>query len=139
MTILIQIYFDGGCRPTNPGNKYGSYEVVLNSDTIQLVSQVELGWGTNNEAEFDMLLLALQFAVSSCADYGYSLYQTSIEVFTDSTIVANRINNRAIGGKGEPAQRMGRLTKCCLHYMDQFSSAITYWQRREANVTRFGH
>ena len=59
----LTIRFDGGCRPTNPGNKYGSYEISLNGRQLSLVSRMELGHGTNNEAEFQILNRALGWVV----------------------------------------------------------------------------
>ena len=58
----VEIYFDGGCLG-NPGQKYGSFQVKLDGREIVKRSRVDFGFGTNNEAEFNALKLALDEAV----------------------------------------------------------------------------
>jgi ribonuclease HI len=58
----VEIYFDGGCLG-NPGQKYGSFQVKLDGKEIVKRSRVDFGFGTNNEAEFNALKLALDEAV----------------------------------------------------------------------------
>ena len=43
----------------NPGQKYGSFQVKLDGKEILKRSRVDFGFGTNNEAEFNALKLAL--------------------------------------------------------------------------------
>jgi hypothetical protein len=57
-----EIYFDGGCLG-NPGQKYGSFQVKLDGTEVLKRSRVDFGFGTNNEAEFNALKLALDEAV----------------------------------------------------------------------------
>ena len=54
----VEIYFDGGCLG-NPGKKYGSFQVKLDGKEILKRTRVQFGHGTNNEAEFNALKLAL--------------------------------------------------------------------------------
>lgn len=148
MTELLQVYFDGGCRPTNPGNKYGSYEIVLNGKSVVKVSRIEFGWGTNNEAEFNALDAALFFCVDNLKSYGFPFDRYNVEVFTDSTVVYNRIlkhnrifkrNYGAYFGKEEFRNRMAVLALKCLIQLNLFKSWTIQWKRREFNVKRFGH
>lgn len=136
---LIEIHFDGGCRPTNPGNKYGSFEVQLDKKQVCLVSRMELGWGTSNEAEFDILIEALRWTFKQLCLGGFSPSLYEIRLFTDSTIVANRIKNRNCQGKSEPAKRMGNLTRQCLAKLGVFGLWSIQWNGRASNVERFGH
>jgi hypothetical protein len=48
----VEIFFDGGCLG-NPGQKYGSFQVLLDGRPIASRSRVGFGHGTNNEAEFN--------------------------------------------------------------------------------------
>ena len=57
----VEIYFDGGCLG-NPGQKYGSFQIKLDGKEIIKRSRVNFGFGTNNEAEFNALKLALDEA-----------------------------------------------------------------------------
>lgn len=135
----IQIHFDGGCRPTNPGNKYGSYEIVLDGTSIKTESELELGKGTNNEAEFEILIQALTWCLGSLKDYGYPPERYALELFTDSTIVSNRINGRNRSRQDGAQQRMFALSEWCLSLMKQFGRHKIQWVSRERNVERFGH
>src|ERR1017187_2979042 len=90
----IAIHFDGGCQPTNPGNKYGSYEVLLDGVSVKTISEHPLGWGTNNEAEFEILIMALEWGFGSLKDWGFDPQDYRLELFSDSTILVNRLNGR---------------------------------------------
>jgi ribonuclease HI len=135
----IVIRFDGGCRPTNPGNKYGSYSVEMGGQQIALVSRVEFGFGTNNEAEFDALESALKWTVSQLETAGNIPAFFDLEMWSDSTIVANRIagHNRSV--KTEPQQRMNDRAIKCLCVIMLFHSFRIFWNERDNNVSRFGH
>ena len=135
----ITIRFDGGCRPTNPGNKYGSYRVEFLGRLLRHSSQFELGWGTNNEAEFEALLEALKWVRDTLANEGYNAADFSVRLLTDSTILMNRINGRNRANKSEPQQRMFRLSAACLDYLKPFAGFLVHWRSRHENVVVFGH
>jgi len=135
----LTIRFDGGCRPTNPGNKYGSYEVTLNGRQISLVSRMELGHGTNNEAEFQILNRALGWVVEQISMAGNTPDDFILELFTDSTIVVNRLTGKYNKCKSEAQKRMAECSSHCLKYMVRFKSFHVQWNSREYNVQRFGH
>lgn len=136
----IIICFDGGCRPKNPGNKYGSFEVNLNGRQVRLESRFELGWGTNNEAEFEALEAALNWTVIELARSGNNPAQFDLMLYSDSTIVVNRMNNgRNWKSKNEPQIRMAERAARCRRFTDQFKSCRAKWNPRDANVARFGH
>lgn len=138
MTV-ITIRFDGGCQPTNPGNKYGSFQVEMNGFVVHRTHRIQLGYGTNNEAEFEMLLMALEWTRNQLQREGLDCSRYHLEMMTDSMIVRNRVSGRNRTNKTEPQQRMNRLANACLEYLKDFGGYEIIWNRREANVVLFGH
>jgi len=135
----ITIRFDGGCRPTNPGNKYGSFEVCFNGRQVILVSRQEFGWGTNNEAEFDAFEAALKWTIKNLEASGNKANDFSLMAFSDSTIVVNRMKRKATSGKSEPQKRMANCCAKCLNYTKTFGEFNIQWNGRQHNVNIFGH
>ncbi len=139
----IRIYFDGGCSP-NPGNKYGSYEVLLEDYPILKKLRLEFGYGTNNEAEFNALRAALEDLRHWSVITGFDLSEASVIVTTDSTIVRNRLMGKNRIHKKQSwkgaSERMFKLASdILLNYGGLFHSFTVEWKPREANVSRFGH
>src|SRR5229473_116291 len=91
---VIKLYFDGGCSP-NPGGKYGSFEVVFQSRSV-LLQRLHLGYGTNNEAEFETLEAALIALLGFLDGNDLAAGDYAIEIFTDSTIVRDRMMGKNI-------------------------------------------
>ena len=139
MNQSITIAFDGGCKPTNPGNKYGSFEVMMNSRSVFKASRIELGHGTSNEAEFDSLQAALDWTVDDLAKAGLDPSVFTVRLFTDSLILTNRLKARKCDGKGEAAKRIGKLTRRALAQLTKFHLWAVEWHSRTNNVARFGH
>lgn len=55
----MKIYFDGGCQP-NPGKM----EAAVVSECYTLMMHIDnLGHGTNNEAEWSGMIMAINFAI----------------------------------------------------------------------------
>ena len=134
-----EIYFDGGCLG-NPGQKYGSFQVKLDGKEIVKRSRVNFGFGTNNEAEFNALKLALDEAVRSFQEKAIELKSLSLVIETDSTIVRNRLVVKNVIFKKYPSsQRMFALASECLGVMNQFGKFQVIWKGRANNVERFGH
>ena len=135
----VEIYFDGGCLG-NPGKKYGSFQVKLDGKEILKRSRVNFGFGTNNEAEFNALILALDEAVGWFQSKSTDLKTLSLTVETDSTIVRNRLVVKNVVFKKYPSsQRMFALANECLAVMNQFGNFQVNWKGRANNVERFGH
>ena len=138
-TRRVEIYFDGGCLG-NPGQKYGSFQVKLDGKEILKRSRVKFGHGTNNEAEFNALQLALDEAVKRLQSEAIDLKSISLQVETDSTIVRNRLVVKNVVFKQYPSsQRMFALANGCLDVMKQFGKFNVVWKGRANNVKRFGH
>lgn len=141
--MKLIIHFDGGCRG-NPGDMYGSFSVEYEGFEL-FRSIADFGHGTNNQAEF----IALERALTWCLDYCMSAEtlnprETELEIFTDSTIVQNRINNRNYQPSKkfrftDGAKRMTEHAAKCHKLLDQFKGFTCHWNSREVNVEKFGH
>jgi len=135
----VEIYFDGGCLG-NPGKKYGSFQVKLDGKEILKRSRASFGFGTNNEAEFNALKLALDEAAGWFQSHSTDLKTFSLIIETDSTIVRNRLVVKNVIFKKYPSsQRMFALANECLAVMNQFGDFQVNWKGRSNNVERFGH
>ncbi len=134
-----EIFFDGGCLG-NPGQKYGSFQVKLDGKAILKRNRVNFGFGTNNEAEFNALKLALDEAVVWFQAKAIDLKSLSLAIETDSTIVRNRLVVKNVIFKKYPSsERMFALANECLGVMNQFGKFDVIWKGRANNVERFGH
>jgi|ERR1017187_7428997 ribonuclease HI len=135
----VEIFFDGGCHG-NPGQKYGSFKVLLDGKQVVGRSRVDFGQGTNNEAEFNALQMALDELKDFFAKNNLDLSQCELVVETDSTIVRNRlmVKNKILK-KYPRSAVMFELASRCLEVMRQFDRFSVEWKRRDANVERFGH
>lgn len=138
-TGKVEIFFDGGCLG-NPGQKYGSFQVKLDGREILKRSRVGFGFGTNNEAEFNALNLALTEVVGWLQAKAIELKSLSLAIETDSTIVRNRLVVKNVIFKKYPSsQRMFALASECLGIMSRFARFEVVWKGRASNVERFGH
>jgi ribonuclease HI len=135
------IHFDGGCSP-NPGAKYGSYSIQLGEFYIERV-RFDLGHGTNNEAEFESLLMALKELSKAAFKANVPHDTMSVSIFTDSTIVRNwlqrfeRFNPSKC--KNERRLAMSKLAAQCVEMLKYFQSFSIEWNSRDVNVQKFGH
>jgi ribonuclease HI len=140
---VAQIYFDGGCGPTNPGNKYGSFELRINGGIVDGKNRATFGRGTNNEAEFDALLLAMEALNNYYLSYFIDPDSVRVAIQTDSTIVRNWLNrfhkfNRS-KCKNERRLVMADYAGKCIERLKPFHSFNIEWKGRAENVARFGH
>jgi len=86
----IGIVFDGGSRG-NPGQGYGSYVMRWPGEQQQIV---RLRFGnrvTNNEAEYDTLIAALEAVLKRLRDGGADPKTARLEVRGDSQLVINQV------------------------------------------------
>lgn len=140
--MKIEIRFDGGCKP-NPGMKYGSFNVLIDHTEVLRQSRVELGPGTNNEAEFNTLEMALYRTLKLLADGQRDPGDYRVRILTDSTIVRNRLvgkNRLKVFPKSkESSLRMISEASKILKALCIFSSWSICWVPRQQNVLNFGH
>jgi ribonuclease HI len=136
--VNITIYFDGGCQP-NPGQMYGSYSIAI--DGSEAISTTEdFGHGTNNVAEFEALYRAINRTISLLEVRGVKPQHCRMNIFTDSTIVRNRIRHPNRGdNKSEGGKRMTAWTQKCTWLLLQFKTVEINWNPRSVNVQKFGH
>ena len=145
----IKIWFDGGCKP-NPGRKYGSFKATLRSNSIQ-ESTFPLGWGTNNEAEFESLAFALKNILERFDSKKLDPKNFALAIFTDSTIVRNwQLKTETIlrDGRTRPSsyyskdarkKAMYELSVINHHLLQRFGFWSIEWNSRDVNVEKFGH
>lgn len=141
-THRAEIYFDGGCKGNRvgQGQKYGSFEVLLDGQKILSRQRVELGLGSNNEAEFDSLKMALDEMVAWLRSKGLDLKTVSLMIETDSTIVRNRLMvKNKIFPRDPRSSVMFKMAEDCLQVLRQFAEYNVVWKGRQNNVERFGH
>ena len=89
----IEIIFDGGSHG-NPGQGYGSYAARWPGANQQIV---RLRFGervTNNEAEYDTLIAALEATLKRLEDQNADLATASLDIRGDSLLVVNQVTGR---------------------------------------------
>jgi ribonuclease HI len=83
------VIFDGGSRG-NPGPGYGSYSLQFLDEPPQ-VSRLEFGEMTNNEAEYETLIRALEDLLGRLTAIGTDPRQHQVTVQGDSRLVINQV------------------------------------------------
>ncbi len=130
----IVVIFDGGSRG-NPGQGYGSYALRWPGQQQQIV---QLRFGdrvTNNEAEYDTLIAALEAIAQRLADSGAAPNTAKLEVRGDSLLVINQTKGQ--WEAKEPRLRVRRDRVRAL--LKQFGSWQLIHHGREHSVETLGH
>lgn len=142
--MKVTIHFDGGCSP-NPGKMYGSFSLTVDGSEVFSTTQ-DFGQGTNNVAEFMAFHKALlkTLDLCDCNVLNTPARECELEIFTDSMIVRNRINNPEFKVKKKYANsagvlRMNEWQRTCLVLLRLFKAYKITWNSREVNVEKFGH
>lgn len=112
------IYFDGACRG-NPGPMAGG--AVVQMDGGRTVLRGARSHGTNNEAEYEGLLLGLRFAQEHGA--------RTVEVCGDSQLVIRQLE----GTYGVNAENLRPLHREAKRLLRAFRDVRLRWVRREEN------
>jgi len=81
--LRANVYFDGGCAPTNPGHAGFAVVVKYPGRRTRVLSRY-LGIHTNNYAEYTGLITAVKYA----SELGYD----QVKIHSDSLLVVNQIN-----------------------------------------------
>jgi ribonuclease HI len=130
-----RLVFDGGSRG-NPGWGYGSYAIMRLQDGAQRLERLELGDGyTNNEAEYDTLVAALEDLIRRIEEAGRRPEEFGLEVRGDSALVLNQIQGRWQAREPRMQERRDR----CRQLLQRFRAADIEHQPREASVRILGH
>jgi ribonuclease HI len=129
------IVFDGGSRG-NPGQGYGSYALTRLQDGARRLERLEFGGGyTNNEAEYDTLLAALQDLLQRIEEAGRKPGEFSLEIRGDSALVINQLQGRWQAKEARMAERRDRGLKL----LRRFGSVTLKAQPRAESVRVLGH
>lgn len=130
----IQIIFDGGSRG-NPGEGYGSYALDWPGQRRQLV-QLQFGQNvTNNEAEYDTLISALEAVAERLEKSGANPSSARVEAWGDSQLVIKQVNGEWRAKEARLRRRRDRAQKI----LKRFGSWSLRYHRREKSVEVLGH
>jgi ribonuclease HI len=131
----IVLTFDGGSRG-NPGWGYGSYAIQRVSDGAQRLERLDLGDGyTNNEAEYDTLIAALQDLIRRLEAAGRDPGEFALEVRGDSALVMNQLE----GTWQAKEPRMKQRRDQCRRLLGRFGAVKLTAQPRKESVRVLGH
>jgi ribonuclease HI len=130
----IVVIFDGGSRG-NPGQGYGSYALRWPGQPQQIV---QLRFGdrvTNNEAEYDTLIAALEAILQRLEDSGAATNTAKVEVRGDSLLVINQVKGEWEVKEQRLQIRRDRVRKL----LESFGSWQLIHHGREQSVQTLGH
>lgn len=130
----IRIVFDGGSKG-NPGQGYGSYALEWPAYPRQVVRLQFGNRVTNNEAEYDTLISALEAVIKRLTETGADPRSAKVEVWGDSQLVINQVNGEWEANK--PEMRVRRDKARAL--LDRFGTAALRYHGRSNNVEILGH
>ena len=129
---MIQLFFDGSCRPRNPGGHARGGAIILYGDTIKKISKcVGTGDGMScNVAEYAALNNALEWLIYK------KLNDSKIEIFGDSLLVIRQMNHFIESDfKSDPrfSGLYSPYAKSCLSLIEKFTDISFNWIPREQN------
>lgn len=130
----IEIIFDGGSHG-NPGQGYGSYAARWPGANQQIV---RLRFGervTNNEAEYDTLIAALEATLKRLEDQHADLSTASLDIRGDSLLVVNQVMGRWECHEPRLQVRCDRVR----YLLQRFGRWQLTHHRREHSVETLGH
>lgn len=129
------IVFDGGSQG-NPGPGYGSYALTPAGDGKHNLVRLDFGRTmTNNEAEYETLIAALQGLAERVEAVGGSASDLSIEIRGDSALVVHQVE----GTWKTKDDRMRLLRNRVRDLLRRFKAHRLVLQGREASVRVLGH
>lgn len=115
------LWFDGGCRPTNPGvSAFAAIVETWDGDRREVSRP--LGWRTNNYAEYTGLVVGLKVAI----DMGV----TDIEIVTDSQLVEGHLTK----GWKRNIDELRVLISEAEKLLTKFQQWEIKWTKRTGNV-----
>lgn len=128
--LPVQIVFDGGSRG-NPGQGYGSYQLTVRNKAEAPQRLTFASDYTNNEAEYDTLIEALEAVVRRAKDPS----RVQLEIRGDSQLVINQIN----GTWRAKDARMQERKEHVLALLKRMGSWCASWHPRGRSVKALGH
>lgn len=116
-----QAWFDGAAEPTNPGPRGIGGLLVSPDKTERVEISRAIGYGTNNEAEYEALIAVLESALEKGVEY--------LLVHGDSALVINQ----TMGDWQVKSPNLFGFCRKCKELARQFKSCKFRWIRREQN------
>lgn len=133
--IRVRLVFDGGSKG-NPGQGYGSYALLWPGQPQPEIIRLTFGNRvTNNEAEYDTLINALQDLVNRVQAAGGAPTQLFVEIWGDSQLVVNQVNGAWKINKAPLQARCNQVRGL----LQQFGFAALNYHPREESVALLGH
>ena len=133
-TEPIRIVFDGGSRG-NPGEGYGSFALDWPARPREVV---QLNFGdrvTNNEAEYDTLIAALETVRDRLVEHQIDPMSTSLSIWGDSLLVCSQVRG---DWKCKEPRLQVRLNRA-LDLLSSFGQPELNHHPREKSVEILGH
>lgn len=128
--VPITLVFDGGSRG-NPGQGYGSYQLTVNGKA-ELPKRLQFSaQHTNNEAEYDTLLAALEAIVRRAKDPR----RVDLQIRGDSQLVIKQITG--VWKAKDP--RMNERVRRVQALVAQLGKWRATWHDRSHSVEALGH
>ncbi|HEY66074.1 MAG TPA: ribonuclease HI family protein [Caldilineae bacterium] len=131
--IPLTLVFDGGSRG-NPGPGYGSYAFLWPGKPPE-IHRLRFGTLTNNEAEYDTLIAALEALLGRLAREGVDPGDVHLDIRGDSRLVINQING--VWRVREP--RLQARWQKARALLEPFGRVTLRHQPRERSVNLLGH
>ena len=129
------IIFDGGSQG-NPGPGYGSYALVRECDQKQEIVRLDFGRQmTNNEAEYEALIVALEGLVERVQAAGLSPEELTVQIRGDSALVIRQVEGTWKARDERMRMRRNRVRGL----LAAFKTCRLVLQRREETVRVLGH
>lgn len=126
-----KIYFDGSCRPINPGGVMGIGGYITDENDNWIYSYSD--WfdarpdNTNNKAEFLSAYVGLSWLFDKYSD---NLDEITVTIYGDSSLVCRKMNKSKVSFTGEYseiAENLHHLSK------NSFDNVNFIWIPREEN------
>lgn len=130
----IRIIFDGGSKG-NPGQGYGSYALDWPAYPRQVVRLQFGNHVTNNEAEYDTLIAALEAVNKRLAENGADPSSARLEIWGDSQLVINQVKGEWQTNKPELRVRRDKARGL----LNRYGAAQLRYHDRSNNVEVLGH
>jgi ribonuclease HI len=129
-----ELIFDGGSRG-NPGPAYGSYQIRRGGSKARKPVRLNLGQGTNNEAEYRTLIKAFEDLHDELDQEGIDPASVELTVYGDSQLVIRQLQ----GQWKAKNNRMRALRDQVLSLGKALGSVEYQHQARWRSVAALGH
>lgn len=129
------IIWDGGSRG-NPGQGYGSYQLTAVKTGKSRVEKLEFpGRMTNNEAEYETLIAALDTLATKIRERGRTPQNYTLDLRGDSLLVINQV----LGKWKTKDARMATYRQRVVELLNQYGGYTLRHHDRSHSVAALGH